>query len=213
MHHVQFHHQQTVFVLPATFSQCRAQEGKGGSLGADHDFNHLDPEFREKFIHVLASLLSLGYHPIFLEGYRSPARQQALLDESRDGLAVTRAGQCSSYHQLGLASDIAFVNPKTGYVTQNMKDPWTKQAFDAYGKLATEEGLRWGGKWHDFAHVELPRLRPDPLFKESPSDSLMAEERFVWGVGEARTCLNTNPFNINQGGLFSNEISFANQEG
>jgi peptidoglycan L-alanyl-D-glutamate endopeptidase CwlK len=93
-----------------------------------------------------------GYEMAILEGYRSPARQDAL---AALGPGVTNARSWQSWHQYGLAADCAFV--RDGKLVISEKDPWAMRGYQLYGQVAESVGLTWGGRWKmmDFGHTEL----------------------------------------------------------
>lgn len=74
-----------------------------------------------------------GYDVYIFETWRSPDRQRSLLD-SKTG--VTKAGSWMSWHQYGLAADIAFGGPGKWH--------WDGD-FKAISGLFIKEGLHWGG--------------------------------------------------------------------
>ena len=90
-----------------------------------------------------------------LEGYRSPARQDAL---AASGQNVTNARAFQSWHQYGLAGDCAFL--RDGKLVISEKDPWAMRGYQLYGQVTESLGLTWGGRWKmmDFGHTEL-RMR------------------------------------------------------
>jgi peptidoglycan L-alanyl-D-glutamate endopeptidase CwlK len=93
-----------------------------------------------------------GYEMAILEGYRSPARQDAL---AALGAGVTNARSWQSWHQYGLAADCGFV--RDGRLVISEKDPWAMRGYQLYGQVAESVGLTWGGRWKmmDFGHTEL----------------------------------------------------------
>lgn len=190
MHHhaIEQHQETAAFVLPASWAQCRQSMKSSSGVAIDREFSHLNEDFQKRLLEVLAGLQKQGYTPILLEGYRTPERQESLFLEGNK--ALTNASSCSSYHQLGRAVDIGFF--RNGKISQDMKDPWIKQAYDSYGQLAQEHGLKWGASWHDYAHVELPLSGPEPIFKRIKKTDLEAARAFVWGVGQMRSCTNSS---------------------
>jgi D-alanyl-D-alanine dipeptidase len=90
-------------------------------------------------------------HPVeIFETYRAPARQQMLYDQGRttQGPKVTNARPWQSWHQFGVAADIAL----------KVRGRWSWE-FDP-AKIATYFeglGLRWGGA-QDGPHYELAGL-------------------------------------------------------
>jgi peptidoglycan LD-endopeptidase CwlK len=122
---------------------------------ASREWELLDDEFRKRLL-VMFKLMQdkHGYEMVLLEGYRSPERQAQL---AALGSQVTRAGAYRSYHQYGLAADVAF--RRDGRVVIRETDPWVMRGYEHYGELAAAAGLVWGGAWslRDFGHVELRR--------------------------------------------------------
>jgi peptidoglycan L-alanyl-D-glutamate endopeptidase CwlK len=123
---------------------------------ASRQWELLDAEFQRRLL-LLFKLLKdkHGYDAVLLEGYRSPERQEAL---SRLGPSVTQAGAYESYHQFGLAADVAFL--REGRIVISERDPWAMRGYELYGELAASLGLAWGGSWRglaDYGHVELRR--------------------------------------------------------
>jgi peptidoglycan L-alanyl-D-glutamate endopeptidase CwlK len=122
---------------------------------ASRDWALLDQEFVHRLLVVFKLMKERhGYQMALIEGYRSPQRQEELLAQ---GAHVTRAGANMSYHQHGLAADVAFfVN---GRVVISERDPQIMRAYQLYGEIAEQVGLTWGGRWkmQDYGHVELRR--------------------------------------------------------
>lgn len=86
-------------------------------------------------------------------GFRSVAEQDALYAQGRTrrGNIVTNARGGSSWHNYGLAVDIAF-NNANGQPSWPDDGNWTR-----YGQIAVNHGLEWGGNWHgiqDRPHIE-----------------------------------------------------------
>lgn len=123
---------------------------------ASRQWELLDAEFQRRLLLVFKLLKDKhGYDAVLLEGYRSPERQEAL---SRLGPTVTQAGAYESYHQFGLAADVAFL--REGRIVISERDPWAMRGYELYGELAASLGLTWGGSWRglaDYGHVELRR--------------------------------------------------------
>jgi len=123
---------------------------------ANREWSLLDQEFRQRLLVVFQLLKERhGYEAVLLEGFRSPDRQAAL---KAKGSAVTQAGAFESYHQYGLAADVAFV--RGGRIVISERDPWVMKGYELYGEVAVAAGLTWGGAWSslkDYGHVELRR--------------------------------------------------------
>ncbi len=143
--------------LPPELFSAREVETLRPMLGtASRQWELLDVEFRRRLL-LLFKLLKdqHGYDAVLLEGYRSPERQQAL---AQLGPGVTQAGAFESYHQYGLAADVAFL--REGRIVISERDPWARAGYERYGELAASLGLVWGGSWSslaDYGHVELRR--------------------------------------------------------
>lgn len=143
--------------LPPELFSAREVEVLRPMLGtASRQWELLDAEFRRRLLLVFKLLKDQhGYDAVLLEGYRSPERQQAL---AQLGPGVTQAGAFESYHQYGLAADVAFL--REGRIVISERDPWAKAGYERYGELAASLGLVWGGGWSslpDYGHVELRR--------------------------------------------------------
>ena len=142
--------------LPPTVFATTEVEMLRPSLGsASRDWNLLDDQFRQRLLTVFKLLEEQhGYQAVLLEGYRSPERQAELLLR---GPAVTQAGPNMSYHQHGLAADVAFL--RDGKLVISERDRWAMRGYELYGALAEAAGLTWGGRWKmmDLGHVELRR--------------------------------------------------------
>jgi peptidoglycan L-alanyl-D-glutamate endopeptidase CwlK len=129
---------------------------------ASRQWELLDADFRQRLLMVFKQLKDEhGYDAVLLEGFRSAQRQAAL---AALGPTVTQAGAFESYHQFGLAADVAFL--REGRIVISERDPWAMRGYELYGQAAEALGLHWGGRWRglrDFGHVELRRpgvLRP-----------------------------------------------------
>lgn len=123
-----------------------------GKTLIDRKWEHMNPRFKQRLLMVFKIMKErYNYELVLLEGYRSPERQSML----SNNMNTTRAKAYQSYHQFGLAADIAF--KKDGKVLISERDPWTWQAYQAYGEVAESVGLTWGGRWknlHDYGHTE-----------------------------------------------------------
>lgn len=74
----------------------------------------LAPWFENRLIACVSECNSQGYPIAVYESYRSPVRQDYLysLGRSRIGKIVTRAQAWQSWHQYGLACDLAFYHER-----------------------------------------------------------------------------------------------------
>lgn len=115
-------------------------------------WEHLNPRYRQRLLMVFKIMKEHhDYELVLLEGYRSPARQNKLSGNAN----TTRAKAFQSYHQFGLAADVAF--KRNGKVVISERDPWAWRGYQLYGEVAESVGLTWGGRWktiHDYGHTE-----------------------------------------------------------
>jgi peptidoglycan L-alanyl-D-glutamate endopeptidase CwlK len=119
---------------------------------ADRRWEQMDANFEQVVLRVFQVMkTSHGYDMALLEGWRSPQRQALL---AARGTSVTQAGPWQSYHQWGLAADCAFV--RDGQLVISERDPWARQGYALFGKVAQQMGLTWGGSWQmsDLGHIE-----------------------------------------------------------
>lgn len=119
---------------------------------ADRKWDKINPRYAQRLLLVFKLMKErYGYEMVLLEGYRSPQRQNML---AAKGMHVTKATGYRSYHQFGLAGDVAFL--RNGKVVITEKDPWAMQGYQYYGEVAESVGLTWGGRWKmmDLGHTE-----------------------------------------------------------
>lgn len=85
-----------------------------------------------------------GWEAFITAGYRDSKEQAELYAQGRTkpGKRVTNAKPGQSFHQYGLAFDIAFKNGR--------QVSWRIDRFLRAGKLAKQCGLEWGGFWQSF---------------------------------------------------------------
>ncbi len=125
----------------------------------DRKWNRLNPRYKQRLLMVFKIMKErYNYELVLLEGYRSPERQNML----SGNIHTTRAKAYQSYHQFGLAADVAF--KRDGKVVISERDPWAMQGYKLYGEVAESVGLTWGGRWtsiQDYGHTEyrMPGLK------------------------------------------------------
>jgi peptidoglycan L-alanyl-D-glutamate endopeptidase CwlK len=121
----------------------------------------LDPRVAEMCRRHLAACASAGIPATITFTYRSPATQDALYAQGRTkpGRIVTNARAGSSFHNYGLAYDATptalLQLPNWGDAPAYQKE--TDRIWALYGRLAREQGLRWGGDFksiRDRPHCE-----------------------------------------------------------
>jgi peptidoglycan L-alanyl-D-glutamate endopeptidase CwlK len=129
------------------------------STAIDRKWQRMHPRYKQRLLMVFKTMKERhGYDLVLLEGYRSPERQNKL----SGNIHTTRARAFQSYHQFGLAADVAF--KRSGKVIISERDPWAMQGYRLYGEVAESVGLTWGGRWtsiQDYGHTEyrMPGLR------------------------------------------------------
>ncbi|QER38963.1 M15 family metallopeptidase [Acinetobacter suaedae] len=125
----------------------------------DRKWDKMNPRYKQRLLMVFKIMKEQhGYELVLLEGYRSPARQNMLAGNPN----TTRARSYQSYHQFGLAADVAF--KRNGKVVISERDPWAMRGYELYGQVAESVGLTWGGRWKsikDYGHTEyrMPGLK------------------------------------------------------
>lgn len=145
--------------------------GSLDSTMVDRKWDKINPRYKQRLLMVFKIMKEQhGYELVLLEGYRSPDRQNMLAGNPN----TTRARGYQSYHQFGLAADVAF--KRNGKVVISERDPWAMQGYELYGQVAESVGLTWGGRWKsikDFGHTEfrMPGLKKT----KEMADQLIAE--------------------------------------
>jgi peptidoglycan L-alanyl-D-glutamate endopeptidase CwlK len=138
---------------PLVFATAEVTQQRPMLASASRDWAMLNADYTQRLLTVFRIMKErYGYEMAILEGYRSPARQDAL---AALGPGVTNARSWQSWHQYGLAADCAFV--RDGRLVISEKDPWAMRGYQLYGEVAESVGLTWGGRWKmmDFGHTEL----------------------------------------------------------
>lgn len=131
----------------------------------------LNPIFAQKMKTLLERAWADGHHVVIIEGYRDRARQDALYKQG----GVTKAKGGNSFHNYGLAADIAFLD-KDGKITWDSKEDWV-----AVGKIGKDLGMGWGGNFKhikDLGHFE---YHPDMNLKEVKKLFQNGGRENLWG--------------------------------
>jgi peptidoglycan L-alanyl-D-glutamate endopeptidase CwlK len=90
---------------------------------------------------------------------------------SKPGDIVTGAEAGESWHNYGLATDLAFYNDK-GQIHWPENGDYAKQ-WTRYGELAKEQNLRWGGDWTK--RPDRPHIEYHPGFDDDEAGKLKSE--------------------------------------
>lgn len=108
----------------------------------------LDPSIQSMARELLQRAANVGIDLVVTQGLRTNAEQQALYDQGRttEGPIVTNAPPGSSWHNFGLAFDVAVLSPEGKATWPNDSALW-----DRIGQLGKASGLTWGG---DFASIK-----------------------------------------------------------
>lgn len=120
----------------------------------DTDLRKLHPAMRQRVLALIARLQQDKVPMRLFETFRSPERQQYLIDKGSTGKTVTQAGAFRSFHQYGLAIDMVIDIPGQEW------DNATAQGiawFKAYRAAGLQAGLATGPDW-DWPHLQFPDL-------------------------------------------------------
>jgi D-alanyl-D-alanine dipeptidase len=114
--------------------------------------NAVNPLLREKALKILSLAAADGFQLTVTQAVRTFAEQDALFAQgrTRKGPIVTNARGGQSWHNFGMAVDLAFV--------VDGKISWDDKLYSKIGKWASVAGLDWGGDWKKFK--DLPQSGP-----------------------------------------------------
>lgn len=109
----------------------------------------VNPRLALKVQQVIELAKQEGYTLTPVQTLRTFAEQDKLYKQRP---RVTKAKGGQSYHNYGLAVDLAFV--------VNGKISWEEKLYKNIGRWASQIGLTWGGTWKfvDYPHVQLLNL-------------------------------------------------------
>jgi peptidoglycan L-alanyl-D-glutamate endopeptidase CwlK len=113
----------------------------------------LQPRIRLAAAMLVTHAASLGYRLIITQGLRTWREQDELYAQGRTapGSVVTNARGGTSWHNFGLAFDVALLRDD-GSVDYDIPEE--------VGRLGEGQGLEWGGRWRGFrddAHFQSRR--------------------------------------------------------
>lgn len=130
----------------------------------------IHPRLAGKLESLLDACRAQGLNVMLWEGYRGPARQDALF--AQGGVTQARAGR--SWHNYGLAADIVFTD-------ENGHPSWaTRHDWEKLGRIGKELGLTWGGNFKrikDLGHFE---WHPGMTISNARSIAGKSEWMAVW---------------------------------
>lgn len=115
----------------------------------DEELLHVHPILARKVLQILEMATEEGYRVTVSQGLRTFAEQDKLF-KKRPRVTKARGGQ--SYHNYGVAVDLAFI--------VGGKISWDERLYRNIGRWASRVGLEWGGHWKfvDYPHVQLNSL-------------------------------------------------------
>jgi hypothetical protein len=143
-----------------------ADEKKAVASGYPEKLRHVHPILAEKTMRLIDLAREEGYELIVTQGLRTFAEQDRLFNQ-RPRVTNARGGQ--SYHNYGLAVDVAF--------KVNGQISWDERLYKNIGRWAARVGLEWGGNWR---FVDLPHLQLNNL----PSTRVLLAEYNAKGGGD-----------------------------
>lgn len=122
---------------------------------ANRDTTLLAPFFQTRLLMALNECHDHGYPILVTEAYRGPARQNYLFEQgrTREGKRVTDAKAWESFHQYGLAVDLAFLNGRKPY-WPDPKDSLWERVHQIFERFSFEDISR------ERAHVQITAGMP-----------------------------------------------------
>lgn len=145
------------------------------SNSRDVDLNHLHPKMRSAYADVLSDLASDKLPFELFEAFRTPERQAFLYAQGRTtaGPIVTNAQPWTSYHQYGLAIDLALkINGQWSWsISGNYAKNWTR--MNQIGQKHGLEPLSWEKPHLQLADLDIEDLRGGKY--PSGGDAIWAE--------------------------------------
>jgi peptidoglycan L-alanyl-D-glutamate endopeptidase CwlK len=149
------------------FAGFPSTEEPNSATPTDSDPHGLLAHVHPKLATAVKKIVQLAAGQNFIlqvtQGLRTYAEQDALYNQgrTRKGPKVTDARGGQSWHNFGLAVDIAFI-------THGEID-WTDALYSHIGTWAAQASIHWAGLWNhpDLPHVQLPVAK-------SPDDNIRA---------------------------------------
>jgi hypothetical protein len=115
---------------------------------------NVHPVLATRAMNLIAVAKRNGYTIQITQGLRTFDEQDRLYAQGRTtkGSIVTNAKGGQSYHNYGIAFDVAFI--------VNGKISWDEKLYYNLANWTKEVNLEWGGKWHfrDLPHCQLPNM-------------------------------------------------------
>lgn len=137
----------------------------------------LTPDARKAAERLIAHAADNGLALKIVSTLRTCTEQDAIYAQGRttEGMVVTNAPGCRSWHVFGRAMDVLIRNSDGSL--QMEADP----RYEVLGQMAEEMGFVWGGRWGDAGHFEFhPGLDIDDLCPK-PGECQLAVGRYGSG--------------------------------
>jgi peptidoglycan L-alanyl-D-glutamate endopeptidase CwlK len=117
----------------------------------------LHPSIQPMAQQTISEAWNQGIPLVVASGLRTYAEQQALFDQGRTkpGAIVTNSRPGDSWHNHGLAFDVAVLDASNKPTWPNDLSLWSK-----IGAIGKAQGLSWGGDWKGF--VDRPHFEFHP---------------------------------------------------
>lgn len=133
--------------------------------------NYIHPILARKARDVMGLALKEGYKLVVTQGLRTFDEQHKLFLQRPK---VTNADAGESYHNYGVAVDLAFV--------VDGKLSWEERLYKNIGRWANQIGLTWGGNWKfvDYPHVQLANMPSVRKMKVTYLDNKHNPLNVVW---------------------------------
>jgi len=123
------------------------------------DTRDLLPQVRELAQQLLIRSSDNGTPIIITQTLRTKAEQDALYAQGRTtpGFIVTKAKGGDSFHNYGLAFDVALIVGNKVIWNKNDNNHNKIDDWEEVGKMGESLGLEWGGRWKfkDIPHFQL----------------------------------------------------------
>lgn len=152
----------------ALTEEIRAAHGETYDPNTERRIGTLQPDMQRAARRVLAAARQDSRDVRIASAWRDPAEQARLYAKGRTdpGRIITNAKPWSSWHNYGLAIDLAVIHPRDGYVG----DP---APYIAIGRAVMADPelrrtLRWGGdfsSFKDYPHYEWRQPMPPMEYK------------------------------------------------
>lgn len=148
---------------------------------SENRLQQLNPVMQDKARAFIEALENKGLSPRIVQGLRTIDEQNALYAQGRTkpGARVTNAKGGTSWHNYGVAIDIAFMN-KDGSVDFNVSDE--------IGVLGESMGFEWGHRWVRFGiddrpHFQLTGLPANPMsITKVQMDNIISSQKIMTPV-------------------------------